>query len=57
LDQWNNREVLNGKEYEPSKGARPEHRQHELSKLTHHGLSDKETRWRGACRERRCECA
>jgi hypothetical protein len=49
--------VLNGKEYESSQGARSEHRQHELSKLTHKRLSGKETRWRGACRERRCACA
>jgi hypothetical protein len=49
--------VLEGKEYEPSKSARPEHREHELSKLTHHSLSDKETRWRGAYRERRCASA
>jgi hypothetical protein len=49
--------VLEEKEYEPRQGARPEHRKHEFSKLAHHRLSDKETRWRGACRERRCACA
>jgi hypothetical protein len=56
LDQWNNRKVLDGKEYEPRQGARPEHCQHELSKLTHNRLSDKETRWGGACRGRHCAC-
>jgi len=57
LDQWNNREVLDGKEYETRQGARPEDRKHERPKPTHDGLSDKETRWRGAYRERRCACA